>query len=463
MNSPAATDSDLPKPPRPLETAPPDAAAHRQRSMIVSIYEGAVTLIFMTWTSGSVLTGYLLALGASPRELATAASMPHLTQLFSPFIAWLAMGVANRIRFMQITTLLGRGLWVLAVFLPWQLPIPLRPAAALVALIGLSHLIQAGAGPAWVSLMGDTVPSSIRGRYFGMRNGILAVVGMIASLSAGVYLDIVPAPGSFQFLISLAALFAVAGIALYGWQIDPGRPPRRPPFLNAVIEPLKDRGFVRFMFFSMYWSAAVMIGAPFVIPYFFAHLKMTFTQVAIWSAISAFSHLLIAPVWGRIADQVGHKTVLKVTSLLVGLGLPTCWMASAPGFLWFIWLSGVLDAFAWGGFNTAAFNMSLATAPARARMMYLAVLGAATGLTGCAAGLMSGVLLDLFQPYRFHIGRFEWTPYHNLFLVTMAMRSSAWCFLKGVPAPTGRPLGAVLREYTQRGANLLLHGRPHPE
>lgn len=442
-----------------LPLAPPDFLSLRKRSLWASIVEGGFTTVFMTWTSGAVLTGYLLALGAGPRELAAAASMPLLVQVFSPLITWWASRVRNRIRYLQLFTSLGRGLWIAAIFLPWMEFHRVEPALLLVALVGLSNLLQAGTGPAWISLMGDTVPQETRGRYFGLRNGIMSVVGMTASLSAGFYLDRAESPGGFQFVFSIGIIFAAIGIVLYGWQVDPPRSFSRQPFFVALREPFQDRGFVRFLCFSMYWSAAVMLGSPFVIPYFFTQLGMSYTQVALWSATAAVCTLGAAPLWGRIADQVGHKTVLKVTSLLVGMALPACWMLASPELLIFIWISSVVDAFGWGGFNTAAFNMSLAAAPARSRMMYLAVLGAGTGITGCLAGLISGPLLEQFHAWTFEVDGWRWTPYHNLFLLTALFRSSAWLLLRGVPERPGRPLMEVLREYTQRGMSLLLQSR----
>lgn len=425
--------------------------------MRASIWEGAFTIVFMTWTGGAVLTGYLLALGARPIHLAAAASLPLLIQVFAPVATWMASRMRNRILYLQLSTSFGRGLWAIAVFLPW-LGLE-QPALALIAVLGVASLLQVGAGPVWVSLMGDTVPSDRRGSYFGFRNGMMAVITTTASLAAGYFLDRAPSPGGFQLILAIGLIFAAVGIVLYGQQVDPPRHIQKNSFLESIREPLRDRVFLRFLLFSMAWNAAVMIGSPFVIPYFFDHLKMSFTQVAIWSAIAAVCTLFVAPLWGRVADQVGHLTVLRVTSLLVSLVLPLCWLVSAPGFLTFIWISGVIDAFAWGGFNTAAFNMSLVTAPARARMMYLAVLSAATGLTGCLAGLASGHLLELFSRWSFSFGGFAWTGYHYLFVLTMLLRGSARFLLRGVPERPRRSLMSVLREYTQRGMSLLLQSR----
>lgn len=445
--------------PVPLRHSPCDLRALARRTLAVSVLEGAFTNIFLTWTTGAVLTGYLIALGAGPRQLAAAASMPLVVQLFSPLMAWWASRIERRTVYMQVVTALGRGLWLAAVFLPGFGEVGLAPATLLVALVGVSGFLQSGVGPVWISLMGDVVPDEIRGRYFGLRNGILGIVAMLASLAAGWYLDRAPAPGNFQFVYAVGLLLALVGIVLYGWHVDPVRPRSRLSLVDAVRVPLRDPAFRRFLGFSMYWNAAVMLAAPFVIPYFIRHLNMSFTQIAIWGAIAAICTLGTAPLWGRLADQVGHKTVLLITSVLVATVLPACWMAATPGFLLFIWISGVMDAVGWGGLNTAMFNLSLVAAAPRYRTAYLALLGAASGLTGCVAGLLSGPLLEALSPWTWTFGRYTWTGYHSLFLISALLRGFAWRWLRGIPEPAGRPLRAVLRAFSQRGASLLLQSR----
>lgn len=460
-NSMSAAAAPFPAP-TPLRGSPSDARQRKNRTLWVSILEGSFTAVFLTWTGGAVLTGYLLALGAGPRALAAAASMPLMVQLFSPFMTWWAARRRRRTAYLQGATSLGRGLWILAIFLPWWRHTEWPPAWLLVALVGVSGFIQSGVGPAWISLMGDVVPGEIRGRYFGLRNGLLGIVTMAASLAAGAYLDRAPTPGNFQMVLSGALVFALVGIVMYGWHEDPPHERPRLSLLDAIRVPLRDATFRRFIGFSMYWNAAVMLSSPFVIPYLLKHLDMSFTQVAIWSGIASLCTLGTAPMWGRLADRVGHKAVLTVTIVVVATALPACWMLAAPGFLLFIWISSVIDALGWGGVNTAIFNLSLFAAPARLRMTYLAVLGAAGGLTGCIAGLLSGPLLEWLARGSFAVGSYEWTGYHSLFVLSGVMRLFAYRFLRGIPEPARRSLRDVLREFTQRGASLLFQGRPVP-
>jgi len=402
-----------------------------------------------------VLTGYLIHLGAGPLLLGAAASIPLLVQVANPMLAWASSRFTRRMGFMVGTAVVGRGIWLLAVLLPLLGLPPTWGPWLVLGLLAFSSLMQTGTGLTWVSLIGDVVPEEMRGRYFGWRNAICGLVGMSAGLAAGWYLDRVPAPGSFQMVFWVGLLFAAAGIVLYLHHYEPRPTMIRLSLADTFRVPLRDANFRRFLIFAMYWSAAVMLAAPFVIPYFLKHLHMTFTQVAVWAAIASLCGLVLAPAWGRLADRFGHKTVLVITTFIAGSLHPLCWMLAMPGFLWFIWLSGFMDALSWGGINTAMFNLSLARPPPRHRLAYIAVLGMATGLTGCVAGLLSGPLLDLLMRGTFTLGVFTWTGYHSLFLIAGLLRTQAWRLLRPVYEPLSMPASALLRDVWNRTLDRL--------
>lgn len=420
-----------------------------------SIFEGGFTMVFAVWTSGSILTGLLIHLGASPLQLAASASLPFLVQAANPVWAWLVDGIGSRKTFMMLVASLGRVIWLVPVILPLMGFSAAVLPAIMIGVIFVSSLFQSAAGPAWASMMSDVVPDADRGRYFGLRNGLLGLVGMVSGLGAGWYLDRHPGDAGFQMVMLVAVVFALVGIRLLSLHHDPEMKRSGAPLFKALAEPLKDLNFRRFLFFSVYWNAAVMLAAPFVIPYFFSHLKMTFTQVAIWSAIASIATMVIGTGWGRIADRVGHKQVLKITTFLAGTVHPACWMLATPGHLAFIWLSGLMDALSWGGINTAMFNLGIVTAPRDRRMMYLAVAGAVSGLAGFSAGLFSGVLLDVLLVHDAWLGSFHWTGYHSLFAISAVLRMQAFWLLAPVHEVQSVSTRIVLKWLWNRTLNIL--------
>jgi MFS family permease len=402
--------------------------------MRASLVEGSVMQVFLNWTSGSVLIGYMLHLGASPTHLGLVASVPLLAQAMSPLAAWLAAILGRRRFLILANAFVARGLWILAAVLP---SLGLPPAAQptfLVALVLVSSVFQAANSTLWTAWIGDVVPDNVRGRYFGARTGIAGLMGTIANLSAGWYLDRVAAPLGFQVVIWVGIACAAISAALYLLHYDPPSTRERVSLVNVVRTPLADRNFRRFLVFAVYWQFAVFLSAPFVFPYFLDQLRLTFTQIAIWSAIAASSALATTMLWGRVADRVGNKAVLAIGTFVAGVALPTCWiLAGVTGRLAYIWVSAVFDAVAWGAIGPAIFNLALASAPRGKRTAFIAMYALASGVAGFIGGLLSGPLLLLMQPLAsLSLGGIPLTPYYGLFLLSGVARSQAWRLLRMV-------------------------------
>ena len=417
-----------------VDWLPDDVLAQVRRTMRLSVAEGSLTQVFLNWTSGSVLIGYMLNIGANPAEIALVGSVPLLAQVASPGAAWLAAVLGRRRLLTVLLALVSRTSWLLAAALP-ALPIPqgLQPTF-LVGLVLVASFFLASNGTLWTAWMGDVVPERERGRYFGMRTGITGGVGMLANLAAGWWLDRVSAPLSFQVVLVVAVATALVGVWIYSLQYDPPTTRERLRWRDVFVVPMRDPGFRRFLAFAAYWTFVVFLAAPFVFPYFLDELRLSFTQVAIWSTIAATSAMLTTVMWGRVADRVGNKAVLAVGTFVAGVGLPGAWiLAGASGWLGFIWISAVLDAVAWGAIGPAGFNLALVSTPRANRVVYIATWSLTTGIAGFLGGALSGPLLLGFQGLASSAGSPSWAAYAWLFTLSGVLRAMTWVLLRRVP------------------------------
>jgi MFS family permease len=409
--------------------------ARARRTMNLSIIEGMPSMFFINLTQGSVLTGFALFCGANPFELGLLSSVPLFGQVLSPFIAWWA-GRLGRRKFLAFwLAFIGRGLWILAAMLPMIAPPQFR-ASLLILIVALSSILMAGNGTLWTAWMGDIVPSKERGRYFGLRGGVLGVVGTLASLLAGFFIDATPSPLDFQVVLGVAIGVGLIAALLLLAHDEPKVTTVRLRLKETFTVPFQNANFRQFMVFAVYWTFSVLTAAPFVFPYFIKYLGMTYTQIAIWTTIASVSGLLFSPWWGRIADRAGNKPVLQMATVFCAVLLPGSWMLAQPGIIFPIWIAAVFDAFVWGAIGPAQFNLALSSAPQNNRSSFIAVMSAVTGLAGFIGGLISGVLFDWFSslPSGEALG-FHWTNYHWLFLFSALLRSQAWRFLQPMQEP----------------------------
>lgn len=405
-----------------------------RRTMRLSVAEGSLTQIFLNWTSGSVLIGFMLHLGASPAEIALVGSVPLLSQVASPAAAYLAAAMGRRKLLTVAMALASRLTWLLAAALPLvPMPDTWRPTV-LIAVVLVSSFFLAANGTLWTAWMGDVIPERERGRYFGLRAGIVGIVAMLANLAAGAFLDRVGAPLSFQVVLVASVAIALVGVFIYTRQLDPPTEHVRVRWGQLLTLPWREAGFRRFLRFALYWQFVIMLAAPFVFPYFLDELRLTFTQVAIWSSIAALTALATTYLWGRVADRTGNKGVLAIGTFLAGLLLPGSWiLAGLTGQIGWIWASAVFDAVAWGAIGPAIFNLALVSAPRANRVVFIAMYSLGTGVAGFVGGALSGPLLVFLRGHELPAFGTTWTAYHWLFTISGILRMLAWILLRSVP------------------------------
>jgi MFS family permease len=431
-----------------------------RRTMRFSTLEGSFVQAFLNWTTGSALIGYMLYLGASPSEISLVGSVPLLAQVTNPFAAYFAALLGRRKYLATVFSALGRCLWLFAAFLP-QLGLPARvQPASMVLLVLVSSIFQSAAGTLWTAWMADVVPQNVRGRYFGIRAGVVGVVGMIANLAAGWFLDAVREPLNFQIIMGVAVVSAGVGVFLYTLHYEPPVLGKQLGFRDTFIEPLRHANFRRFLWFAVYWQFAVMLAAPFVMAYFLDEAKLGFRNIAYWSVIIGVAGLFTTTLWGRLADRAGNKAVISIGTVLAGLAMPTSWiLLGLTGNIWFFWLSAVFDAMAWGAVGPAVFNLALASSPQTGRAAFIAIYGLLTGASGFIGGLLSAPLLELFRGLEFNVGTVSWTAFHWLFVLSGIARALAWVVLRPVEEENAWRTRDVLQNVRISWRNLRLPGR----
>ncbi len=377
------------------------------RSLRLSILEGALAILFINWSTGVVVTGYALALGAGPLALALLGALPFLAQLMAP----LALPLRGSRKALSVRlSLMARLAFLPVVLLPylpeaWRIP-------GLLLLGGVSQVLSAPVGVLWLAWMADLVPGERRGRYFGLRNALLGLVGTMGNLLGGLCVDALPGLWGYQLVLLFGVLAGLASVRLLALQAEPPEGSKPPLGLGGVRLAWEDGVYRGYLLRVFLWYLAVMVGGPYVVPYFLGIGGLSMGQVGLWTVISALSGLLFGPFWGRAADRKGHRVVLWQSGL-VGALMPFLWLAGSKAFPWPIWLAAVADALAWSGLNTALVNAALAQAPKETRNAYLALYWLSLGLGGILGSLLGGLAASL---------NLDPSPYHLPILLSALLR-----------------------------------------
>ncbi|MGZ3457670.1 MAG: MFS transporter [Archangium sp.] len=427
-----------------------NAARHAlRRSLRASVAEGIGAEVFTACAGATVLTGWALALKLGPFLVGVMTALPFFAQFIQFPAAWLTSSFGHR-RVALVAVCLSRQVMLPLCVLPW-LPLTLGGQQRLLAAVAaVSAVLGVIGNNAWVEWMGELVPESVRGRYFGRRTALCTVGSTVASLVAGVLMDrLRPPEGVGLGLPLLAALACVAGVmttVLMARQHDPAPHKEKAKLdFHVALLPLRDERARRVLVYQVAWNAAVGVSAPFFSFHMLKNLKMSFLLMALYLAAVAGMRILAAPFWGRLIDRMGAQPVLLACSLGIGV-IPSLWLFPTAGFLWPLLADVVLSGVLWGGHGLASFALPLSVAPRRGRPFYLAAFATAGGLAYAAASALGGGLASLI-PTEFTLGGHLWVNLHVLFLLSSVARVAAAFLATRIIEPDAQPvcsLGALL-------------------
>ena len=141
-------------------------------------------------------------IGAIPAVMTLGWFLPSL------FAAGHTESLARKLPFVMRFTLWERVPFLALALIAFFVATP-APAVALAALL-LLLLIVTGTGgvlmPAWMDIVGRAIPTTLRGRFFGVANVLGSAGGLVGSLGTAYFLARVPAPASYGICFLCAAL-----------------------------------------------------------------------------------------------------------------------------------------------------------------------------------------------------------------------------------------------------------------
>ncbi len=334
----------------------------------------------------------------------------------------------------ELAMYFGGGLSRLTLLILAFLPLFLTGQAVVWAAIGLSLTRDAFgnlAFPAWMSLTGEIVPIEGRGRYFGSRNFIMGITGMLAIILVGLLITRVGQPLGYQLALGLAFVFG--GLSTYSFSHlkDPslGRPAplAEKTSLAGIITSVKGHPiFLALIVVMVVWNFSINIAGPFFNVFMVQNLKFTATMVGVISIVSAVASLLVQPRIGRLSDRWGPRKVQLVSMLIIPF-MPALWIFATN--IWHVIAINIVSGAVWGVFNLVSFNFVLSLIPGDQRARYAAIfqLMIMLALAGGAA-----------------IGAWVVTNwgYTGVFLASAIGRAIAtFLFLRFVPDPLKQPVG----------------------
>lgn len=425
-----------------------------RRSLRACTSEGLVAEVVTACAGGAILTGWAIHLHAGALLTGVVVALPQMAQLFQIPAAWSTSWLGHRRAAVGLVAA-SRQVMLPLVALPFLQVSEHTAQMILFAVAALAAVLGILGNNAWVSWMGELVPSRIRGRYFGRRTAMCTIGGASASAAVGLLLDWARPHGlTSHVLAALQVCASASGIAaalLMMRQHDPAHGAERPaPSLARALAPFRDkqvRGILRYV---VTWNFAVGVAGSFFALHMLKNLRMGFALVALHGTALAAARVMTAPLWGRLIDRLGARPVLIACAFGVST-VPLIWLFPTPTFLWPLVLDAILAGALWGGHNLAMFVLPLTATPRRGRPFYIAAIATAGGFTFSVATACGGGLAQLL-PERSVLAGHTFHSLQVLFAISAVLRFGAAFAAFRIHEPSAAGVGALLTAVMGRPA-----------
>jgi MFS family permease len=322
------------------------------------------------------ITLYVLAMGATRAQIGVMSALSNLSgaMLLLPG----ALLVERFHHRKEITILFSGGLARLAILALALIPFGISGQALVIIAIALSVTRDAFgnlAFPAWMSITADIVPIAGRGRYFGSRNFVMGIAGMVTVLLVGELITRLGQPEGYQLAMALAFVLGITSTFSFSRLHDPenitasqAQPSLAFPALLRNLRALP--ALPALIATAAVWNFFLNIPGPFFNVYMVQNLKASATMVGITGVVSTVSGLLVQRRLGRLADHWGAHRLQLISGLLIPI-LPFAWVfTSAP---WHVIPINIVGGVLWGAYGLASFNLLLELTPQEGRARYSAI------------------------------------------------------------------------------------------
>lgn len=365
----------------------PPTESQREAGRHALITEGAVAAVLYSVGTGNFLAGHLSQLGASISFCAFVAMIPQLgcvLQFVSPFLF-------ERIHHRKLS------IWLLcivyrfalaAVFLvPLAVPGHDRARWVVLALYTLSFFAAGIVTPGLSHLTLGLAPDGRRGAFFARKDIAAVCVNSAATLVLGRLLDRFTRggdPGAGYLLIgvvcaALALLDAVLLALVHENPVD---------FVSKVrpadiLRPARDKAYRPMLLYAIVGGLPGGLSTPFLSVYELRVLGLSHSFITTVGVASAVAGMAGSWYWGRLADRVGWRRVIRLTAAL-NLSCTLGWALVRPA--WAPWTAPLLmvaTTACSSGASIASMNLQFAASPANAKTTYISVTSATASISAC--------------------------------------------------------------------------------
>jgi MFS family permease len=290
-----------------------------------SIKNGIAGTIVLNVTNNYFSLFAISVLGASNYQVSLINSLPQFIGMIAMVICSIIMGRLEEKKKLTAYSIIFTRIFLLLIFFVLYIPDKYQ-SWVFVLLVGFMNFPGAFLNLSWQSFIGDLIPEHRRSGFFGDRNKILTIVGMVSTIFFGLLLQQFDKnnPFPYQLLFIIAFVFGLVEFFYLTKHIEVKKGGKiNSEIKRKVIDwkALGDKPFVNFIICGLFFNFAWQMAWPLFNIYQIKDAHANGMWISLFVVANQIGQIISFKWWARMADKFSNARMM----VLVSLG-----MASTP-------------------------------------------------------------------------------------------------------------------------------------
>lgn len=364
------------------------------------IVDNVSLYILISICAGSYLAGLLSYAGVPASINGIVLSIPVLAGFFQIIGAVISQKIQSQKKFVVFGIAVHRICLSIVFLYPIIFGTGIVCVIMIIATYAIGFFIGTAIGPAASNWLISLVPPNGRGAYFSKRERYSLLGVAVATMVAGVILDKSEAAGLivWGFAVIGVILLAVSIVdVVYVSRIyePPSEHPRVRFSLANLIEPIRDKSFLKVIIIFILWQASAQILIPFLGLYLIKDIGMEYTLIGFVILLVTLEKAIIVRRWGVFADRTSWDYVLKIAVIIYAVGNILLLFMSPGNYFWIYPFSAIVSNVAWSVLGISLVNLQFQFIKPENAKMYIGMCGTISGLAGFMFALLGSQILRL--------------------------------------------------------------------
>ena len=216
------------------------------------------------------------------------------------------------------------------------------------------------------------------------------------------------------------------------------------PALARFLAPFKEKRFLRLILFTCVLNFGTMMAAPFFVLYLLEEIGLPVHLVVLLFMSHALGGVLFARRVGRLADEVGNRPVIILSSAFKSAIVIAMFLVRPGHSVWVLVPVLLFDNMINTALMSSRTGFMLKQSPAANRGMFIAAVLAPAGLVGALSSLIGGTLIHRLPDLDTMVMGVPLTSFRMVFLVSAVLRFTAFVCSHAIHEPESDAAGVVL-------------------